>query len=165
MKDNRAEDVTSSHNPTHQLLVVLLGKMQLGLTVGLLLETVPMVAVTPLPGAPPVVEGIIDYHGELAAVLDIRQRFGCPEARINARQFLVLARLTARLVAIRVDQILDLIDIDEAQIERNVNTHDHGDYIAGVARIDTGLLVIHDLARFLDLSEASRLDQALSEHS
>lgn len=148
-----------------QLLVVALDRMRLGLSVERLVETVRMVAITLLPGAPQVVEGVIDYRGRLAVVLDIRRRFGLPPAGPSARQYLVLAQLPERLVAIRVDELLDLIEIDEAQLECGTDITGNSDYIAGVARLATGLVVIHDLGQFLDGPEAAQLDRALDQRT
>lgn len=147
-----------------QLLLVSLGQLRLGLPVEQLLETLRMVAITALPGAPAVVEGVINYRGALVAVLDIRARFGVAPVPQSAAQYLVVAQLPERRVAIRVDAVQDLVAIDAARIERAADIERHSDYIAGIARLDEGLVAIHDLRRFLDDLEASALDQVLQEH-
>lgn len=146
-----------------QLLLLSLGPLRLGLPVEQLLEAVRMVAVTALPGAPQVVEGVINYRGTLAAVLDIRARFGLASVPPHSSQYLVLAQLPERRVAIRVDAVLDLIAIDASLIEPVADIHRNSDYIAGIARLETGLVVIHDLRRFLDALEDSQLERALDD--
>ncbi|UTW10070.1 chemotaxis protein CheW [Marinobacterium rhizophilum] len=146
-----------------QFLLVSLGHLQLGLPVASLVKTVRLVAVTALPGAPSVVEGVINYHGRLVAVLDIRARFNLAPEPLSVTQYLVLVKLAQRLVAIRVDRVLDLITIDAARIEPATDIHRASHFIAGIARLDDGLMVIHELGRFLNDLEAAQLDQALLE--
>ena len=50
-----------------------------------------MVAVTPLPGAPAVVRGVIDVAGDFVPVVDPRVRFGLHPVRLLPYQQLVIA--------------------------------------------------------------------------
>ncbi len=159
-----SETRASAVDAPQQFLLVSLGPLRLGLPVASLVKTVRLVAVTALPGAPPVVEGVINCHGRLVAVLDIRRRFGLAPEPHRAAQYLVLLQLPQRQVAIRVDRVEDLIAIDAARIERATDIYRASRSIAGIARLDDGLVVIHEFGRFLDDLEASQLDQALQEH-
>ena len=125
-------------------------------------EIVRSVAVTPLPDAPDVVEGVVNYRGRLAPVLDIRARFGLPERLLDPTQHLILADAGSRLVAIRVDRALDLLDVPLDAIEPGARVAPGSQYTDGVARLPDGLLVIHDLERFLSLDEGRLLDESLS---
>ncbi len=49
-------------------------------------EVVRAVAVTPLPNAPSVIEGIINVRGTVTAVLSLRGRFDYPERPVNSRR-------------------------------------------------------------------------------
>lgn len=122
-------------------------------------------AVAPLPRAPPIVEGVINVRGALVPVLDIRQRFGIPPHPLTLDQHLIIARSGPRVVALRVDRALDLVEVDESAIESAATLTPGAEYVTGIARLPDGVLVIHDLERFLSLDEARGVDAAVAERT
>lgn len=129
----------------------------------LLREVVRAVAISPLPRAPPIVEGIINYRGTLVPVLGIRQRFGLPPLPLAPEQHFLIAQAGSQPVALRVDRALDLVSIEESLIQPVDPVAPGAEYVAGLAKLPDGLLVIHDLERFLSLQETHHLEAALSE--
>jgi purine-binding chemotaxis protein CheW len=124
---------------------------------GLFTEDVELVsqavAITPLPGAPPGVEGLVDVQGDLVPVLDLRALLGLAAKELDPDEHLVVTRAGARRVAIRVDRAAVLAHVDAAQIET-------GSPLTGgvtVARLDDELVPIHDPSSFLPESTWSGL--------
>jgi purine-binding chemotaxis protein CheW len=66
----------------------------------------------------------------------------------------------------RVDEALDLAAIpdDHIAVARGVSGAPVAGAVAGVAALDDGLVVIHDLDAFLSAAEAGSLDAALAAH-
>jgi purine-binding chemotaxis protein CheW len=125
-------------------------------------EVVRAVAIAPLPGAPPIVEGVIDYRGTTIPVLDLRNRFGLPAREPDPSESMVVARAGDRTVAIRVDHPDWLAAVDPSMVDESAAVT-RGLRFVGVARLPDGLALIHDLDGFLVEAEAERLDAALSE--
>lgn len=121
------------------------------------------VAIRSLPRAPAVVEGIIDLHGELVPVLDLRARFALAGKPLAPSDHLLIAQAGARKVALRVDQALGLERLSSVDPERAPNLPRGLGLIAGVASTDDGLVLIHDLRAFLSEAEALALERALQE--
>jgi purine-binding chemotaxis protein CheW len=121
------------------------------------------VAIAPLPKAPPIVEGVINLRGTLVPVLDLRQRFGLPSVPVAPEQHLVIARTGRRVVALRVDRALAFVDVDERAIVPPERVAPGAEHVAGIAKLPDGLLVIHDLDRFLSLEEARQVDAAIGD--
>ena len=144
------------------LLVFALGEHRFALAASSVVEVVRVVAAAALPGAPAIVEGVINARGTLVPVLDIRARFGLRPAAIDADQHLILARAGARLVALRVDRALELMSVPAEAIEPTERVAPGVPLVKGCARLADGLLVIHDLDRFLSLDEGTALDAAFS---
>ncbi|MBI2616129.1 MAG: purine-binding chemotaxis protein CheW [Gemmatimonadetes bacterium] len=128
---------------------------------GTVQEIVRAVAIAALPSAPSVVEGVINFRGRIVPVADPRRRFGMPEVPLHPDQHFIVASAGPRLVALRVDRATELVTISREAIERAADVVPAAPYVAGVARLPDGLLVIHDLERFLSLDETARLDLAL----
>ncbi|SRR6266571_905984 len=145
----------------HQFLAFEVGGRRLGLPAGVLREVLRAVAIAALPKAPPIVEGVINLRGTLVPVLDIRQRFGLPPTPVTLEQHLLIAQAGSRLVALRVDRALDLLGVDETTIESTAAVAPGAEYVAGIAKLADGLLVINDLERFLSLDEAGQVDAAV----
>lgn len=121
-------------------------------------EVVRAVAITRLPGAPAVVEGVIDVRGELMPVLDMPRRFGLASRAVEPDELLILARAAARTVALRTQRVLWM---GEIEVEDAEHITSGAEYVAGVARLEDGLVLIHDLGTFLSQAEAAALDHAL----
>lgn len=145
-----------------ELLVFELGSVRLALELTVVREVVRAVLVTPLPGAPPVVEGVIDVRGELAPVYDLRQRFGLPPAPLHPDERLVLAWTGERLVAIRCDHTDWIETADPESVERAEPLVQDGRRMVGIVRVAGGLALIYDLASFLDHEERTSLEAALA---
>jgi purine-binding chemotaxis protein CheW len=123
------------------------------------------VEVTPLPHAPAIVLGVIDLGGRVLPVLNLRRRFNLPERDIHPADQFLIARTSRRTVALVVDEAQSVIErpdagmIDPAQIVPGL------EQICGVIQLEDGLVLIHDLERFLSLDEAQGLDEAMNEEA
>lgn len=144
-----------------QLLSFEVGNSRFALPAGGVREVARAVAIAALPKAPPVVEGVINFRGTLVPVLDIRQRFGLRPVPLAPEQHLIIAHAGNRLVALRVDRALDLVLVDEHAIESAARVAPGTEYVAGIAKLTDGLLVIHDLESFLSFEEAGQVDAAV----
>jgi len=148
-----------------ELLVFALDAHRFALPAEAVIAVVRVVASAPLPGAPEIVEGVINVRGTIVPVLDVRVRFGFPGTEVDPDQHLVVARAGPRVVALRVDRALTLLTIPDDAIEPVECVAPGARLVAGVARLPDGVLVIHDLERFLSLDEGKRLDAALAAES
>jgi purine-binding chemotaxis protein CheW len=127
------------------------------------LEMVRAVTVTSLPGAPAAVAGIINVRGSVVPVFDMRLRFGAPPRRVVPEDHFVLVSATGRTVALHVDTILDLADLDPNAIANATASLPATKHIGGVAPMPDGLVLIHDVDTFLSGVEAEALDTALAQ--
>lgn len=125
-------------------------------------EVVQAVAVRPLPKAGKIVEGIFSYRGQLVPLLNIRRRFALAERRLHPAQQFIIADAKGRLIAIRVDRSDGLTEIPGEEIEDARQAVPDAEYVAGVAKLADGLILIHDLSTFLSACEAADLDEKLA---
>jgi purine-binding chemotaxis protein CheW len=144
-----------------EVLVFQVGGDRYGIDLRCVSEVVAAVRVTPLPGAPAVVEGVVDVRGRLAAVFDLRKRFRMAPRAPQLSERLVLANTGERLVAFRCDDVQGLAEVDDSVVEDARNAVPGVEHIIGVIRLEGGLVLIHDLATFLSEAEAEALDSAM----
>lgn len=145
------------------ILLFALGGQRYALWADDVRELLRAVAIVPLPRAPRIIEGVINLHGRIVPVLDLRARFGLTAKEVDPGDHLIIAGVGARLVAIRADRALALLPValDPAQLEE-LRAAGGATYLAGVARLPDGLALIHDLPAFLSAAESAQLDQALT---
>jgi purine-binding chemotaxis protein CheW len=140
---------------TEDLLVFSLGQQQFALPVAQVSTVVPRAALTPLPGAPVELIGLLRLRGALCPVIDIRARLGFSAAVPHIGERIVVMRTTFG-VGLLVEGIVGVVAvppldaIDRAAVAgdrliRNVLE------VAGqvVARLDAELAVGSDVRVYL----------------
>jgi purine-binding chemotaxis protein CheW len=143
------------------LLTFELDAQRFGLAMADVQEVVRVAAFARLPKAPQVIEGVLNFRGAAVPVLNIRARFGLPPRAVRTSDHLVVARAGARVAAIRVDRVSDLIDVPAKDIEDVAAVTAHSGYVSGVVKLPNEIVLIHDLSTFLSDAEAAGLDRAL----
>ncbi len=120
------------------------------------------VAVTPLPDAPEIISGIVNVHGEVIPVVDLRKRLRLPPRATALTDLLVLATSATRKIAFFADTVSGMVNCPETDIVDATGIVPDGGCVAGVVRMFDGMILIQDLDRFLSLDEARVLEQAMT---
>ena len=144
-----------------EVLVFEVGGQRYGIPSADVRELVRAVAITPLPDAPAVIEGVVNVRGRVLPVLDLRARFGMPPKPLDPSDHFIVASAGARGVILRVDRATHLAVVDDAAVQAPETLGAGANYVAGVAKLDDGLVLIHDVTTFLSAAEAASLDTAL----
>jgi purine-binding chemotaxis protein CheW len=145
-----------------RILLFTIDDQRYGVPAEAIIEIVRAVAITLLPNAPAVIEGMIDLRGSVVPVFDLRRRFRLPPRALSPDDHFVIVRAGARTAALHVDHALDIVDVDDAAIGALTGQVQRADYVAGVAALADGLAVIHDVDTFLSSAESESLDAALA---
>lgn len=120
-----------------------------------------MAEVTPLPGAPDVVEGVINMQGEVLTVVSIRRRLGLAPRAVGAADSLVVARARTRRLAIIAESVLGVVARPADAVVSTGDITRGSQHIEGVLKTSDGLVLIYDLDRFFSPEEEQSLDLAL----
>lgn len=145
----------------NRLLVFQLDAQRYALPLSVVERVLRAAEVTPLPKAPAIVLGVVDVGGDVLPVLNTRRRFGLPEREIRPEDHFLVAKSEGRTVALTIDEPCGL---EECPAEAMVpeSRFSHGlDHLEGVGRLPNGLVLIHDLQRFLSQEEARALDRMM----
>jgi purine-binding chemotaxis protein CheW len=122
-----------------------------------------IVAVTPLPKAPAIVTGIVNFHGQVIPVVDIRSRFNLPFREPELNDHLLVLDTGRRVLAFIVDAAEGVIDASADQYADRKEILPGMDYVKGVVKLEDGMILIHDPETFLSLEEEHTLDAAMKE--
>lgn len=143
-----------------QLVVFRVEEQRFALRLEVVDRVIHAVEITPLPGAPPNVLGAIDVQGRVIPVLNTRRRFQLPERDITPHDQLLLARAGDRPVALVIDEVEGVAGQASEEMTRAGDVTRGLELFHGVAGLSDGLVLIHDLEKFLSSSEESALDAA-----
>lgn len=117
------------------------------------IEQLEMVsAVTPVPNAPPFVDGVVSVRGQVIPVVNLRPRFGFPRAPVDTRSRLVVVRVGGRTIGIVVDSAREFATISEDDVQPPPEglVGMNGRYLAGLAHLGERLVLVLDAANLFD---------------
>jgi len=144
-----------------QLVVFYLDGQRYGLRLSTVERVVRAVEVTPLPAAPEIVLGVINVEGRIIPVVNVRRRFRLPEKETSLSDHLIIARTARRKVALVADSVSGIVDAPSAVVIDASEILPQIEYVEGVAKLEDGMALIHDLDRFLSLEENRALDEVI----
>ncbi len=144
-----------------KLVTFSLDDRKFALHVSAVQRIVRVVEVTALPKTPEIVVGIINVQGTLIPVLDIRMRFSLPPKEVRLDDRMIIATTAKRTVALIVDSVDDVVEIPGERIIAAEQILPQLEYVEGIMKTEGGMVLIHDLDRFLSLPEEKGLDEAM----
>lgn len=131
-----------------------------GLSLLQLQEVLSVYEYTVTPNLPDYFHGVIAVRGEVIPVLNLRKRFGFPDAARERGNRIIVVDLDPNPIGIQVDEIFRVVRISEDQIETapELTCGQRIPYVAGVSERDDGKLVIHlDMQKVLSSLEEIEL--------
>jgi purine-binding chemotaxis protein CheW len=156
-----ARDAEPTTNTQGRVAVFTLGDQRYALPLSAVERVVRVVEVTPLPQAPDIVLGVVNVQGRVIPVVNPRRRFRLPERDIALSDQLVIAHTTRRPVALVVDAVTGVLEYSGREAVGARDIVPGMEYVEGVVKLADGLVLIHDLDRFLSLDEVTALDRAI----
>ncbi len=147
----------------HQLVTFLVGEQRYAVPLASVQRVVRMVEVTPLPKAPGVVMGVIDFQGHVLPVVSMRKRFGLEESECSLSDQLIVAATSARRVALLVNSVIGVVERTAEEVTETATIVPGAQYVEGMVTLEGGILFVHDLDRFLSRQEEQQLNGLLTE--
>jgi purine-binding chemotaxis protein CheW len=104
----------------------------------------PVADITPVPGAPAFVAGMINQRGTMLPVIDLRERFGLPCAQLENQQSMMIIAVSGLQFGAIVDEVAEVCTIPSQSIETDTTLIPHldQDCIEGFAVVDEQLLTL-----------------------
>ena len=150
-------------NRTNQYVVFALDEWQIALRLAGVDRVVWAVGVTPLPQAPEIVSGVINVQGRIMPVVNLRRRFGLAAREMDPGDRFLIAHTAQRTVALWVDEVSGVIEPAAEEVVRGEEIVPGMGYVEGVIKLPDGMILIHDLERFLSIEEEKRLGRVIEE--
>jgi len=138
-----------------QIVVFQLGQELYGADIRVVREVGPLLRVTRVPRTPHYVEGVTNLRGRVIPVVDLRRRLGLPVKAATKATRIAVAELEGGQVGMIVDAVLEVLRVPFSDIEPPtlMIAKVDAEYVLGVAKVDTRLIILLDLARVLEREE------------
>jgi purine-binding chemotaxis protein CheW len=141
-----------------QLVTFKLDDQEYALDIANVVQVVRMVAITQMPEAPEIVEGVINLRGKVIPVIDIRRRFGLLAKPYDLNTQLLITRMDGRMMALIVDVVSEVLTMPASSIEAPSEIAPQMKNLSAVGKLGDRLLLILDLDRILTFEEERRLE-------
>ena len=126
-----------------------------GVSVDWILQIIAIPDITKIPKTPPFVKGVINLRGKIIPCVDLRIKFKLPEADYNERTSIVIIKVkedgTEIFIGIIVDKVLEVLDINAAEIEKTpaFGVDIETNYICGMAKVKQKVFTLLNISKIL----------------
>jgi len=120
-------------------------------------EVIRFQPMTPVPLAPPAVEGLINLRGQIVLAIDLRRRLALGERPEGDLPVNVVVRTPDGAVSLLVDEIGDVIEVGDSTFEAPPETlwETARSMILGVHKLERKLLHVLDTEKTCQVQDAS----------
>jgi purine-binding chemotaxis protein CheW len=140
--------MVTSVNGIESLLVISLAGQRFALRISAVVRVLRPVEVIPLPDAPEIVSGLINYHGKVIPLLNVGRLLLMPGDAPGFEGALIVVRIADRLAAIHADDVVGPFDFSAEDIVPPDDILPGLGRMEGVAVLRDGIAYIYDLGRF-----------------
>jgi purine-binding chemotaxis protein CheW len=142
-----------------------LGSQTYALPISNVQQIIEMVTITPLPQVDPAVVGVINFHGSLVPVLNMRRLLNLPDLAPTLHTPLIMVNVSDRLTGLLVDEVLDVLQRPADQVidPNNILLKEMGQIplIQGLIRVQDGSVLLMNPEQLLKPYSSKALSQAV----
>jgi purine-binding chemotaxis protein CheW len=123
-------------------------------------QIIPYGGSTPVPKAPPFIEGIIVLRGEVIPIIDLRSRLFPAQGETTGAPLVLITRTGYGTIGLKVEEVRRIVTVEAASIlaPPPLVRGMEGDFFIGVIEQKDDLLLLLDLATLLTTDEKRDLD-------
>lgn len=132
-----------------------------GVPIADVVQIVQMQEITEVPNFPYYAKGIMNLRDSIIPVIDLRLRFGKPEAAYTDRTCIIVTNIRNRLIGTIVDQVDEVTLIDEQAISQapELTNHTTSQYLTGIGKQHGRVILLLDTDRILNGEQLDSLTQ------
>lgn len=141
----------------NQFLTFVLAGEEYGLRILKVQEIKGFSAVTPIPGTPDHIQGVMNLRGTVVPVVDLRAKFGMPRAEYDKFTVIVVVDVGTRIVGLIVDAVSDVLNFAEADVAPPpvLGTGIDTSFLTGMAKTGEKLVLLLDIDAVIGAEVAS----------
>jgi purine-binding chemotaxis protein CheW len=142
---------TAAHTEMLQLVTFKLAGQKYAVDILKVQEINNMKEITAIPNSPPFLEGAINLRGKVIPVLNLRKKFSFEDKATDETCKIVIMDVRGIIMGLIVDAVSDVLRINRDVVEPPppVSSNISTEFIAGIAKLPEGLVILLDMDRLL----------------
>src|ERR1035438_5081495 len=144
--------------PSGQLVTFTLDGVEFGLDIDRVQEITHFTDVTPVPGSPSFILGVINLRGLIIPVIDSRVRFHLAPKASTSKTRIIVMRLASGPTGMQVDSVAEVVRLEDHAVRETppLVAGIRAEYLAGMVTVGTRLITLIHLEKLLDSPELTR---------
>ena len=143
----------SANNETvaNQLISFAIGDDQYGVDIMAVREIKGWTAITPLPGQPEYVRGVLNLRGVIIPIVDLRCRFGQGLTEATPLHIVIVVQIEGKTVGLLGDRVLDIVSLDAAEVKAvpRIAQSQKLRFLSGLVTHEDAMIALIDLPNLL----------------
>ncbi len=112
-------------------------------------EVLQQTIVTPVPGAPSDILGVINVRGTIVTVLDARTMLGLPRKEVTSQTRIILIEANNDRQGLLVDGVAEIVSIKASEIDSTPSTAEGRDYVTGTCHQNKKLYILLSVSKLM----------------
>ncbi len=152
--------------PSGQLVTFSLDDVEFGVDIDRVQEITPRTDITPIPGAPGFLLGVVNLRGQIIPVLDSRLRFHLHPVAPGPRTRIIVIDLAGEPTGLQVDAVAEVVKLDDFSLKETppLVAGVRSEYLAGMVTAGNRLITLIDLTRILDSHEFTHRELLIQDN-
>jgi purine-binding chemotaxis protein CheW len=154
----------NSFTLTDHFVVFTLDQLNFALPVSIVDTIVRVVEITPVPGTPVSVLGVINLKGKIIPVFNIRRLFGLPARELKLTDQLIIARTSEHTISFVTDMATGVTNrLEQKTIPADKIFPGMEKIIEGLVFFEDGMILIYNLDKLFNLENIEMLNLTFLE--
>jgi len=138
-----------------QFIIVKFEHEQYGINIQNVQNIVRMLNITRVPNAPEYFKGVINLRGEIIPVMSIRKKFDLEDDVYTNATRIIIVKVEGHAIGIIVDEVLEVIQLSENQIEKNVrdSQDEKAKFVYAVGKLGDELVTLLNIEALIGADE------------
>lgn len=142
-------------------LTFMLSNEEYGLEILKVREIIGVMDITSVPQTPNFIKGVINLRGKVIPVVDLRLKFGMPEAEYTKETCTIVVDVQGMLMGIVVDTVSEVMNIAESDIEPppTFGSEIKTTFILGMGKVKGKVKILLDIDKIMSAEELTIVEQ------
>ena len=158
-KKNRKNGQEAVMNLPGKYLTFELNREFYGIPILKVREIIGLLPITRVPRTPEFTMGVINLRGKVIPVIDLRRKFGMPEAEPTEETCIIVVDVDEIIIGVMVDRVSEVLDVDLEQLEPtpNFGASINPGFITAMAKTQDQVYMLLDIELVLTTEEMVQL--------
>lgn len=145
-----------------QLVTFELSGEEFGVDIMQVSEVIPVPRITRIPQAPGCIKGLINLRGKILVVIDLNKRLEFSSKETDSLSRIIIVEVKDTVLGMLVNSVKEVMSLPFSSIQlppEMIKSKINAEYLRGVGKIGSRLIILLNLARVLGEEEIEELSE------